>query len=228
MWVICALLDYVPDSESGSTDPIESGSNWDPNLRPWIKCFFSFLEKVLFRNNRYLQRHVLFIDLFKKWCVLLLDKQSNLYGPCSSYRISLLAVFRIRDLLVRIRISETPTKNIFKIGFRILLLKVHLNHSSKIKNLKEVRNSTNEVFPTIFTIFAWCWMAKKPSDLDPEHCWCASVSTAHEYVCFCSAASGNACYTGECAWCAASGNVWSSGAFAGPEAEFTVTSTALP
>ncbi len=31
LWVIFALLD--PDSESGSTDPIESGSNPDP--QPW-------------------------------------------------------------------------------------------------------------------------------------------------------------------------------------------------
>jgi hypothetical protein len=36
LWVIFALLDPDPDSEygsgcgSGSTDPIESGSNWDP------------------------------------------------------------------------------------------------------------------------------------------------------------------------------------------------------
>jgi hypothetical protein len=38
-WFIFALLDPDPDSEygSGSTDPIESGSNWDPDLQP---CFF--------------------------------------------------------------------------------------------------------------------------------------------------------------------------------------------
>jgi hypothetical protein len=32
LWVIFALLD--PDSESGSTDPIESGSNSDPDPQP--------------------------------------------------------------------------------------------------------------------------------------------------------------------------------------------------
>ncbi len=30
LWVIFALLDQDPDSESGSTDPVESGSNPDP------------------------------------------------------------------------------------------------------------------------------------------------------------------------------------------------------
>jgi hypothetical protein len=36
LWVIFALLDTGtdPDSESGSTDPIESGSNPDP--QPWL------------------------------------------------------------------------------------------------------------------------------------------------------------------------------------------------
>jgi hypothetical protein len=34
LWVIFALLDPDPDSESGSTDPIESGSNPDPQLFP--------------------------------------------------------------------------------------------------------------------------------------------------------------------------------------------------
>ncbi len=36
LWVIFALLDPVPDSESGSgsTDPIESGFN--PDLQPWF------------------------------------------------------------------------------------------------------------------------------------------------------------------------------------------------
>jgi hypothetical protein len=36
LWVIFALLDPDPDSEygSGSTDPIESGSNTDPDLQP--------------------------------------------------------------------------------------------------------------------------------------------------------------------------------------------------
>jgi hypothetical protein len=38
LWVIFALLD--PDSESGSgfTDPIESGSNWDPDPQPCLKA----------------------------------------------------------------------------------------------------------------------------------------------------------------------------------------------
>ncbi len=38
MWVIFALLDPdpYPDSESGSTGPIESGSNPDPDPKPWI------------------------------------------------------------------------------------------------------------------------------------------------------------------------------------------------
>ena len=36
LWVIFALLDPDPDSEygSGSTDPIESVSNWDPDPQP--------------------------------------------------------------------------------------------------------------------------------------------------------------------------------------------------
>jgi hypothetical protein len=33
LWVIFALLD--PDPDSGSTSPIESGSNPDPDLKPW-------------------------------------------------------------------------------------------------------------------------------------------------------------------------------------------------
>ena len=43
MWVIFALLDPDPDSEygSGSTDPIEYGSNTDPgpdpDPQPWFK-----------------------------------------------------------------------------------------------------------------------------------------------------------------------------------------------
>ncbi len=36
MWVIFALLDPEPDSGSGSTDPIEYGSNTDPDPQPWI------------------------------------------------------------------------------------------------------------------------------------------------------------------------------------------------
>jgi hypothetical protein len=37
LWVIFALLDPDPDSESGSTDLIESGSNpdRDPDLKHW-------------------------------------------------------------------------------------------------------------------------------------------------------------------------------------------------
>jgi hypothetical protein len=34
LWVIFALLDPDLDSETGSTDPIESGSNPDPDLPP--------------------------------------------------------------------------------------------------------------------------------------------------------------------------------------------------
>jgi hypothetical protein len=39
LWVIFALLDPDPDSEygSGSTGPIESGSNWDPDPQPCRK-----------------------------------------------------------------------------------------------------------------------------------------------------------------------------------------------
>jgi hypothetical protein len=42
LWVIFAFLDPDPDSEygSGSTDPIESGSKWDPDpigIRIWIR-----------------------------------------------------------------------------------------------------------------------------------------------------------------------------------------------
>ncbi len=48
--------------------------------------FFLFLEKVLFRNNRDLQRPVLCADLLKMH-VLLFDKLANLLGPCSSYKI---------------------------------------------------------------------------------------------------------------------------------------------
>ncbi len=35
-FVAFALLDPDPDSESGSTDPIESGSNTDPDPQPWL------------------------------------------------------------------------------------------------------------------------------------------------------------------------------------------------
>ncbi len=38
LWVIFALLDPDPNSESGSTDPIESGSNPDPDPQPWMQC----------------------------------------------------------------------------------------------------------------------------------------------------------------------------------------------
>jgi hypothetical protein len=39
LWVIFALLDQDPNSEygRGSTDPIESGSNWDPDPQPCLK-----------------------------------------------------------------------------------------------------------------------------------------------------------------------------------------------
>ncbi len=37
LWVIFALLDPDPDSESGSTDPIEYGSTPDPDPQPWIE-----------------------------------------------------------------------------------------------------------------------------------------------------------------------------------------------
>ncbi len=40
LWVIFALLDSDPDSESGSTDPIKSGSNWDPDPQPWFWQIF--------------------------------------------------------------------------------------------------------------------------------------------------------------------------------------------
>jgi hypothetical protein len=36
LWVIFALLDPDPDSGSGSTDLIESGSNPDPNQKRWL------------------------------------------------------------------------------------------------------------------------------------------------------------------------------------------------
>jgi hypothetical protein len=36
LWVIFALLDPDPDSESGATDPIESGSNPDPDPQPCL------------------------------------------------------------------------------------------------------------------------------------------------------------------------------------------------
>ncbi len=38
LWVIFARLDPDPDSVYGSesTDPIESGSNWDPDPQPWF------------------------------------------------------------------------------------------------------------------------------------------------------------------------------------------------
>jgi hypothetical protein len=35
LWVIFALLDLDPDFRSGSTGPIESGSNPDPDPKPW-------------------------------------------------------------------------------------------------------------------------------------------------------------------------------------------------
>jgi hypothetical protein len=47
LWVIFALLDPSPDCGSGSGDPIESGSNPDPDPQHWyryhgIQKFFSF------------------------------------------------------------------------------------------------------------------------------------------------------------------------------------------
>jgi hypothetical protein len=49
LWVIFALLDPVPDPESGSTGPIESGSNPDPDPKPWKK-------HNLFRERTYLRQ----------------------------------------------------------------------------------------------------------------------------------------------------------------------------
>jgi hypothetical protein len=39
LWVIFALLDPGPDSESGSTGPIEYGSNPDPDPKPWSEAW---------------------------------------------------------------------------------------------------------------------------------------------------------------------------------------------
>ena len=46
LWVIFALLDSDPDSEygSGSTDPIEYGSNTDPDPQPWFGCCHAVLK----------------------------------------------------------------------------------------------------------------------------------------------------------------------------------------
>ncbi len=48
MWVIFALLDSDPDSKtgSGSTDPIESGSNPDPDPQPCYKEQFRFIGRL--------------------------------------------------------------------------------------------------------------------------------------------------------------------------------------
>jgi hypothetical protein len=48
LWVF-ALLDLDPDSEygSGSTDLIESGSNTDPDPKPWSSHYLIFLLKGL-------------------------------------------------------------------------------------------------------------------------------------------------------------------------------------
>jgi hypothetical protein len=53
LWAIFALLDPKPDSEygSGSTDPIESGSNWDPDPQPWFK----FQIKIHAGEKKYVQ-----------------------------------------------------------------------------------------------------------------------------------------------------------------------------
>jgi hypothetical protein len=51
LWVIFALLDPDPDSECGSTDPIESGFNPDPDTdpdpQPWF-IYFIFELNVFF------------------------------------------------------------------------------------------------------------------------------------------------------------------------------------
>jgi hypothetical protein len=46
LWVIFALLDPDPDSEYGSTDPIESGSNPDP--QPWLLVGVDFILRANF------------------------------------------------------------------------------------------------------------------------------------------------------------------------------------
>jgi hypothetical protein len=51
LWVIFALLDPVPDSESGATEPIESGTHPDP--QPCFKCWF-----IRIRIRKKLQRSV--------------------------------------------------------------------------------------------------------------------------------------------------------------------------
>jgi hypothetical protein len=59
LWVVIALLDTDPDSEygseSGSTDPIESGSNWDPDpdSQPW-KIYILVRREII--SSRYSQR----------------------------------------------------------------------------------------------------------------------------------------------------------------------------
>jgi hypothetical protein len=44
LWVIFALLVPDPDSESGSTDPIEFGSNPDPQPCLKLSCFYNPLS----------------------------------------------------------------------------------------------------------------------------------------------------------------------------------------
>jgi hypothetical protein len=48
LWVIFALLDPDSDSEygSGSTDPIESGSNWDADPQPCFEGLASLFPVV--------------------------------------------------------------------------------------------------------------------------------------------------------------------------------------
>jgi hypothetical protein len=54
--VIIALMDTDPDSEygseSGSTDPIESGSNWDPDpdSQPWK--IYTFVRREILSSRK--------------------------------------------------------------------------------------------------------------------------------------------------------------------------------
>ncbi len=58
LWVIFALLDPGPDSESGSTGPIESGSNPDPDPKPCYTWWNGIHKKT---DSRYYR------DLFVPW-----------------------------------------------------------------------------------------------------------------------------------------------------------------
>jgi len=87
--------------------------------------------------------------------------------------ISFLPVFRIHDILVRIRIririllfssvtfKMSPKNNCFTSFFAFYFLKYILHPSSKIKSHKEV---AKQVF---LTIFAWRWKVPDPEP-DPE------------------------------------------------------------